>query len=310
MTRVRYARAPSAELLKVLAPGGFLAPLLRPRSVCALPLDVQFRENDHVHVYCGLTRLVDVRLSRGVVTVSADPAYSRQPCGQGLFRPWATCEPDFGVTLDRFFADVAVNPRYTRSEGAVQSAWATVRDPWCPIDREAVIGYAERAEQMRWREFAAVADAQDEVSRLAGAGPRWTAVQTQRTAAELDQLAIDGDGHLVLVELKHASSSASVYYSPLQLLQYVHEWSAVVDSIREDLGRLQMARAVLALSPPNLPELTGVIRPVIGFGEGYLAGKAKQRFEAVLEIANRHLPVGAMPIEVWGLALGSPSRLD
>ena len=309
MSGVRYNRAPSPELLNILAPGGLLAPMLAPRTVCALALDVQFREKDHVHVYCGLTRLVDARLSGRAVIVGADARYAQQQCGKKLFRAWKLDETGFADALNEFYDGAVVNPRYTRSEGAVQATWAAVRDPWCPIDREGVIGYAKLADQARSRAFAPVAEAQHEVARLAGDGVRWTALKPKRTAAELDQLGIDSEGRLVLIELKHASASASVYYSPLQLLQYVHEWSAVFDVIRDDLGRIQAARVALGLLPASLRTLGDVIRPVIGFGEQFLIGKAQQRFAAVLEVANRYLPMGAAPIEVWQLASGKPRRL-
>ena len=57
----RYDRAPSLELLRQLEEGGLLAPLGRQWSVAGVPLDLQFREHDEVHLYCGLTRLVAAR---------------------------------------------------------------------------------------------------------------------------------------------------------------------------------------------------------------------------------------------------------
>ena len=50
-------RAPSDGLRKLLMPGGFLEPLmaLNGRKFNGAELDVHFRINDEVQVYCGLT---------------------------------------------------------------------------------------------------------------------------------------------------------------------------------------------------------------------------------------------------------------
>ena len=64
-------RAPSDGLRKLLMPGGFLEPLmaLNGRKFNGAELDVHFRINDEVQVYCGLTVILAVkRLQRPVVT--------------------------------------------------------------------------------------------------------------------------------------------------------------------------------------------------------------------------------------------------
>ena len=90
---VRYDRAPCAALLLLLADGGLLAALRRPWSVAGLPLDLQFREHDEVHLYCGLTRLVAARRRADGVRLAASPTYTSQPCARGLFRTWREDEP-------------------------------------------------------------------------------------------------------------------------------------------------------------------------------------------------------------------------
>ena len=70
-----YARTPSQELRKLLLQG-FLSPLLslsgRESHHCRL--DIHFRAKDHVYVYCGRARILDVVLdNKGTVKVTADP---------------------------------------------------------------------------------------------------------------------------------------------------------------------------------------------------------------------------------------------
>ena len=77
-TQPSYARVPTTELRNLLLPGGFLESLLsvNRRRVDGTVLDVHLRVEDDVQVYCGLTRVVDVRRAAdGMVAVSAHPAY-------------------------------------------------------------------------------------------------------------------------------------------------------------------------------------------------------------------------------------------
>lgn len=304
---MRYERAPSAEFRAVLSGAGSLAPLLRPRTVEGLRLDVHLREGDHVHAYCGLTRIVDASLKAGRIKVDSHETYRKQPCAAGLFRSWSLSEPDLEAALERYLAKVVVAPAQTRSEGSVQAAWASVMSPWTLLDREAVIGYASTKEQIAARASAKVAAARGTVARLAKS---WAKLPHDKTGAELDQLAVDGAGNLVLLELKFEGASAdSIYYAPLQLLQYVHEWHRAFDACRADLNRLRDARIDLGLSPASMPTLTGGLRPAIGFGDGPISPTAELRLRSVCAIANSHLPTGVPAIEVWAIRGGSPALL-
>lgn len=306
---IRYARAPSPALVTLLQPGGFLAPLLAPRRAAGLPLDIHLRERDHVHLYCGLTRLVDASLSGGRVELKADPAYTAQPCAAGLFRAWSTTELGLASAIESYLAGVQVRPAYTRAEGAVQASWSAVVDPWVPFDREAVLGYADTAAQTAGRLAPAVAAARAELEPIREEG-RWAPLPAGKVSAELDQLAVDPSGKLVLVELKDAAASAaSVYYAPLQLLQYVHEWAAALPRVQHQLALLLQRRRELGLTPAGAPDLAGALRPVVAFGEDLRSHEVRARFRTVRRVVNRHLPAGVGPIEEWSITAGKPVRL-
>ncbi len=306
---IRYARAPSPAFLALLAPGGFLSTLLTRREVAGVALDVQFREHDHLHVYCGLTRLVNASLTGGRLRVTAHKTYSVQPCAADLFRVWPIDESGFAAAVERYFAGVQVNPTHVLSEGAVQAAWAAVRHPWTPFDREAVLGYVNTAAQTAGRAFPRVVAARAELERLRTAG-RWAPMPKGKVGAELDQLAVDPEGRLVLLELKDAAASpSSVYYSPLQLLQYVLEWAVAFDVVRDQLRALIEARKAVGLSPVDMPDLGRGLRPVVGFGADLRSAEVRARFDEVRDVVNRHLPAGAAPMEAWAMERSTPVRI-
>jgi hypothetical protein len=298
---IRYARAPSPDLRTLLAPGGFLAPLLAERTVAGLPLDVHLREGDRVQAYCGLTRVIDARFGRGRVRFSAHLTYTSQACATGLFRRWAAGEWGLEEALTTYFGAVVIRPALLQREGAVQAAWSRVRTPWVPFDREAVIGYADLDTQALHRSFPAIEAARAELDAEARSGG-WAPMSEGKVGAELDQIAIDPEGRLVLLELKDAEASpASVYYAPLQLLQYAHEWAAALPAVRGQVQELLDARIALGLSPAGLPRLNGRIRVAVGFGEDRRSAEVRARFETVRRIVSRHLPPGVAGVEAWTL---------
>jgi hypothetical protein len=306
----RYVRAPSPGFRRHFVAGGLLAPLLGSRFKDGLRLDVHLREQDKVQVYYGLTSLLTASRTRRGVKLTASSTYRKQACASGLFRTWGPEERGFEDCVAKYLAEVAVERHHFSSEGRVQAEWARVTSPWTPFDREAVIGYTSRDSRRTQRAFKGVEEARREIEALRALERPWAALKRGKVNAELDQLAIDPEGRLVLIELKDGTSTAPLYYAPLQLLQYVHEWSAAFASLKPGLKELVEARKELGLSPADTPALSGGLRPVLAFGDDRRSKVVRARFAAVREIVNRHLPPGVSPIEVWMLDGGAPRRLD
>ena len=254
-----YDRAPSDDLKDALSRGGSLETMvaLKECRVERLPLDVHLRANDEVHVYCGLARLMRVRrLRSGAIRVSAHKTFSEQPCAGGLIREWDGRDArEFKQAVRAYLKGVKVRPRHTEREGDVQSLWSRVTDPWIPFDREAVLGGRRPGS----KEVGEARKALEEI--VAGKDgsrrrrERWSSPPAG--AREVDQLAIDSDGRLVLLELKAASSRApSLYYAPFQLLHSVWEWHEAIECVRDGLQQLLDARVALKLTPDSVPRLT------------------------------------------------------
>ena len=123
---------------------------------------------------------------------------------------------------------------------------------------------------------------------------------SRNEGGEVDQLAVDTDGRLVVIELKDASASG-VYYAPLQLLQYVWEWHEAFEATRKPLQDLLDARIALGLTQPEVARIGSRLRPVIGLGADDRSSEVAQRYAKVLALVNEHLPPGADPVETWSL---------
>lgn len=299
-----YDRSPSEQLRELLSPEEFLAPLLDlpNRRVANCELDVHFRSRDEVHVYCGLTKLITVRLSRyGTVEVSMHNTYSKQPCAVALCRQWKSNEAGFKDALDIYLNKVEVDSRQIRTEGIVQSMWSRVTEPWIPFDREAMLSYESTLDRDESRKFVQVDEARAELAdETQRDSLRWARLP-ERLGGKIDQIAVDSDGNLVLVELKPASES-SVYYAPLQLLQYVWEWHSALGAVRNSLQELLNTRVALGLTPDCAPRITGGIRAAVGFGIDCRKREVRRRYDIVLDVVNDHLPPGVLRIETWSLS--------
>ena len=303
----RYARAPSGALRALLADGALLAPMRRPWIVSGLPLDLQFRERDEVHLYCGLTRVVAARRKGPWVELHAAKSYTSQACAARLFRLWPTGASGFDTALESYLGAVRVEPRWTDKEGRVQAAWMSTPTPWATLDREAMIGRSSTRDRDMALDHDEVRAATAEVRALTEAHG-WARPGEPRRANEVDQLGIDASGRLVLVELKHGRAS-DLATAPLQVLRYTWEWHAAVESLVPSLVALWDARRALGLLANEVPPPRGEIRVVLAWGEMEPSPEMSRRLTRVLDITDTYLPPGVSPIEVWTMASGRPTRV-
>ena len=301
-----YNRAPSAQFLELLSPGGFLSSLigLATREIDSYRHDVHFREHNELHAYRGRTSLVAAKLLYGSeLHLTADRSYQAQPCAKNFLRRWNPHESDFSRELERYVNEIRVSSSFLNAEGAVQDRWSRVSFPWTPFEREGVLGGPHRA----GRDFAQVESALAELTELARLHG-WAAPSA--TGTKVDQLAVDPEGRLVLLELKDASKSTSgVYYSPFQLLQYVWEWNKVLEMVRSNLQAVIDARVEVGLTPVGLPPLEGGIRAAIGFGADLRSAEVRRRYALTLDVVNRYLPDRIAAMETWTINESGPVPL-
>lgn len=225
--------------------------------------------------------------------------------GESLFRSWGIDSDARSLTeaLQAYLEHVDVRSK-TTGEGMIQARWAhlghakTPRLPWTTIDREVAFG---NQEALLERADVDVGPARRAVLAIAKSRPpNWS--EPRKTAGRLDQLAVDGEGNLVLVEIKDAASNAGVFYAPLQLLKYVYVWNDALRrlAVWQQLQALIDARHDVGLSP-DFPKLTGGVRAAVCFGSfrEKASAEVKRRFYEVLGVVNAHLPSGVLPIEAW-----------
>jgi len=190
--------------------------------------------------------------------------------------PWATWSPAaqlmdawpaFEAYMTRQFNGVA--PRWTK-EGAVQAMLcANGGESYQVIDREAVFGFRDTAERERVHEELRT-PLLDALDVLAPAG--WWRPPAS-LGGELDILAVDARGRLLVMEVKPADSLAGITWAPLQVSFYARlfqHWSeAVGEESAGILNRMLGQRIAIGLQEQSSVSLSYPldIVPVIAIGD-------------------------------------------
>ena len=280
-------------------------------------LDVHFRIDDTITVYCGDTRLLVVQRRDGSLALTVpknniSEQYNedlkgkkgrkivKNKKGEPIYITWKTDESGFEDELDYYLGPEKNNEnrnvqvrtgRWITGEALLHEKWAYVHeewpewprvvDSWTPFDREATLK---------------------------------NGLRRKKRGRELDQLAVDRDGSLVLVEIKVAEKAKPSDIK--QLSDYIEEWdwalrqSKVREDLQKDLQNLIDARKKLGLTPQDVPcpDLDRPIRAAICFGSEGLS-KIKSDFYEKLDAVNARLPKGVNPIEIWKLDKEGPPCL-
>ena len=185
----------------------------------------------------------------GGLTVTADEKYKSTPFSEGIFGRWTQNENGFEEALFDYLSGVDVSGSLTLGEGDIQLRWSRVTEPLGPIrprGRPQLCRLRRGEERNNATRFGKVNEARAELEKSGWA-------KLPRRGRELDQLAVDPVGRLVLLELKDGSKNdAEVYYSPLQLLQYIWEWHTALEAVRGDLQSVIDARVAVKLTPRDV----------------------------------------------------------
>lgn len=342
---IYFDRRVPVQLVNALAPRGHfhhLVEIARARK----PLDLHLRALEggaaHATLYLGLTRVLDLHTDdrerfwitgqrgsrptsrfREVYEKRFDQAWGRPQSLDDLARAWKSGD---GRTYIEEAIAVA-DPRYMRPdrEGFLQASLADRPDRFVLIDRESVVGFREGAKRRYLDE--ALSSIRTAVHSLAQSGEPWTRTRAPSDAAErttgptanrkprrrpkwfgdeLDALAIDVQGRVLIIEAKGANDTGGVAWTPAQVAVYRRLFGAWAkersDEAPSVLGGMLDQRKRLGLAPEDSSEpaepLDLVPMIVIGGTLGRSAKTANARMLRVSEaLAEAGEPLSAL--EVW-----------
>jgi hypothetical protein len=265
---IRYDRTIPDEFRTELRPGGTFERLVRFARGRHLA-DVQLRATGSLSwatIYCGLTNVlhVDYRKTRGY-RLRADKGYmaanqAGPPEGILGWTNWSTATQLMAgwsaieAYMNRQFNGVAL--RWT-NEGAVQAMLcANGHESYRVIDREAVFDFRDTRERERVHKELR----EPLLEALEAPRPEGWWRPPASLGGELDILAVDARGRLLVMEVKPADSRAGITWAPLQVSFYArlfHHWSeAVGEESAEILNRMLGQRIAIGLEEQSSVSLS------------------------------------------------------
>ncbi len=263
-------------------------------------LDFQVGRNDQkqwISIYRGLTRLVTVRPSRKSQELTVDAAPCYKAVSPELFGRKSIS--DLGLEpiekIRQYLEEQGSKDRHygNKREGYYQNELSRMYgicgssdSGFVVVDKEAVVGYKDTDERNML-----LGPLQDQYKELLGKlikkNPKRYGSKLGSLGNELDFLAVDQGGNILLVEYKHHGSEIKgIYRSPLQIGLYYEIFSS--PQLRSRLQESVLAMLVqkqemgLVNAEWKKPELSGKIIPVLIVSEPKAESSAYKKLYEVL----------------------------
>jgi hypothetical protein len=299
---VYYDRTVSKVLHKALAPKGpfeYLAQIVKKQYL----VDLQLRAYPNkkrcwATLYVGLTKVLDVFEKDGDFWLSGKPHQNWDPSWEEHHDAdhWGPLAKPIRKYL---LAAIGEVPERFTNEGAVQSMLCTrASEHFSVIDREAVVGYTDTAEQKTTYN-----QLQQPLHDACVPDPKVKWFKPKKFGGELDLLAVDPAGRLLVIEIKPGGEMSGIAWAPLQATFYAKLFRAWSDEVgeasRDSLRSMLKQRVDLGLTEDPVRELQFPldIVPVVAIG-GSPSPTAVKRLWKVRD-SLRDNGVGLPNLEVW-----------
>jgi len=278
-------------------PQRLLLPTLNciPEDPCAL--DVQLREGGVLQFYHGNTSIL--RLVAGglgdTIQLQFD-SYETDIRGQwpNLKREWTIDEADeLAWQLREIVPWLVSRTKSVYYKNKKEGFWEnqlchlygrywTPDKEWLVLDRQAVIGFPSSTARTEF--FEPIISKRNAAmwSVFSSQARKWAHPRTIGT--ELDLLLLNRKRELVCMELKHASSSAGVYYGPFQAAVYREAFCSAADSIVDNIETMAKQKLALLLLPAAASSMFPITQPAVVHGVLAVVGTPSIEVQGRLEV--------------------------
>jgi hypothetical protein len=253
-----------------------------------------------VSIYRGLTRIISVLpINNSTVFIDADDKY--KGISPNLYGQ-KSIDENFQNDIESLIAKIETNSQFDRyykskKEGFYQNELSKIygicgnATDFVIIDKESVIGYSNQAEknsllgsiQQKYKQL------QREISIL---NPERYGKDLGKKAIgnELDFLALDKDGNILLIEYKHGTNTSGIYLSPLQIGMYYDIFTSFPKKDLEiAVFEMLEQKQKIGLINPNWgkPNIIKDIIPVLIISEFNYKSSAKTKFDEIIKFTRK-----------------------
>jgi hypothetical protein len=258
-----------------------------------------------ISVYRGLSRIITISPTSNHKIIKIDGAEAYKAILPELYGNKSVIQ-NFQNDIENLIAQIELNSQFDRyytnkKEGYYQNEFSKIYGicgspdtDFVIIDKEAVIGYSNQAEkdirlgniQQKYKQL------QREISAL---NPERYGKDLGKKAIgnELDFLALDKDGNILLIEYKHGTNTSGIYLSPLQIGLYYDIFTMYRKDNKLEIAVFEMLeqKQKIGLINPNWKKPNGIkdIIPVLIISEFNYKSSAKTKFEEIIQFTRTQL---------------------
>ena len=257
-----------------------------------------------ISIYRGLSRVLTITKTRKTDVIKLDGANAYKSILPNLYGE-KSISTIFENELEQTIETVSLNKKFDRyykneKEGYYQNILSRKfgicgkkNDDFVIIDKEAVIGFTNQKEKDVFinKILPKYKKLQSDISFL-NSKRYGKNLRKKAVGNELDFLALDKDGNVLLIEYKHGKNTSGIYLSPIQIGMY--------NDIFINFPRKELKKAVfemleqkqkIGLINPNWrkPKTIKNIIPVLIISEYNYKSSAKQKFDEIFSFSKKQL---------------------
>lgn len=306
---MKYDRTLSDDFAKHLEKDGALRWLYdyvkKNRDLDFLIGKISIGENKNrewISIYRGLTKIISISQKDSEFILMATDSVEK--IDSTLFE-WRQLEESFENKLDGFLKKIREDKKFDRyfnnkKEGYYQNEFSrqfgicgNANDDFVIVDKEAVICYSNDSERkdrlsvFREKYVSILKSISEKNPKRFGRNR-----ENMNLGNELDFLALDKEGNVLLIEFKDGSNTSGIYLSPFQIGMY---YDLFTDVSQEEFKKPvvtmveQKKRIGLINSEWEIPSQIKSIIPVLIIANHNAKSSALVKFNEILEISRKEL---------------------
>ena len=269
------------------------------------------RTKEWISVYRGLTRLISISKRKTPDTIKIDGADSYKKIEPDLYGNDIPVTKNFKSLLSDLLEKVRKDKKFDRyykneKEGYYQNVLSrkygingSYDSDFVIVDKEAVIGYNTQYEdessglcQKKYKEFQEkYTELQRDIS-IIDHKKYGKDLEKKSIGNELDFIAVDKIGNVLLIEYKHGTNTSGIYLSPLQIGLYYDLFTKFDRRTLDEsiLNQIKQKQKIGLINPDwKTPEKIKDIIPVLIISEYNYRGTAKEKYGEIMDICKNKL---------------------
>lgn len=257
-----------------------------------------------ISIYRGLSKIVTITKTKETDIIKLDGANAYKSILPDLYGKKST-STKFDIELGQIINEISQNKKFDRDyknkkEGYYQNILSrkygilgNQNDDFVIIDKEAVVGYTNQKEKDNSinKILPKYKKLQRNISLL-NSNRYGENLEKKAVGNELDFLALDKSGNILLIEYKHGTNTSGIYLSPIQIGMYYDIFTSLPKSdLEKAVFEMLFQKQKIGLISPlwKKPKTIKSIIPLLIISEYNYASTAKMKFDEILSFSQKQL---------------------